>query len=863
MNFEFSPHHRLVDFAEIKVQNKVYFGFASSPTQNVFSQKFKDSIYSSTTQMFRQNTHLFNIEIGDEATFVLHTVEGLATLDVATAAFAASQTEEALNSDAWLYLANYVNEIEMGITRAPFLRSLYAFYYSTCSIASKYYPDEDQIPERNIYVLKQYWSVLNTVLEAGLIDNYDAPNRFMDLIPNELSTASQEDEIENEANRYFRHDYPRAEMFEVDLPLKSVKQFTKYSRVNLLAISDPSSNLLKFFCRNPMAYPDGEERVYQCMYVHDPYSEGKRHEHRISVLPNEDFNLKGLTDILEEMEDEARRRKGFPPRPKDNPREESYRYNDPWYDERHASCSIVDTPGDGSTLDRSDILEALWYYGAPLHNIVPQYVTCSVFIPFWSGSELTKMITEASSDWQNTVPEKNALKWFFPFVENIFSSKSEHSNQTGHQPLISYEYQQPFSLNLVPDFGEFEGIAIDVVQRKSLEKSIDILNKSAMRLVFHQYEYGLSFFEIIIDPVEGDCSIFDTQWLEQCITLTPFKTLLEPVLSAWKGRFGDRYPKLESSIIDHLEMPNKHFVSTTLTQFKHEGGLLSKGRSTGGALQMMVCDENPTYKNLPHDSAILTTDSVLDITSKRHYFCSSSSLLNFDDVATHSEHIQAHEATRIIFNMALAQRFILSKSRLGIILAERNYHDRKKISLWRWLGQAACQLPGLFMSQFSDSKGHNRPGSEVNISKLRADIQHMTTSSWFHVISSKKPIQEIFYNIRSAMEINQLYQEVQDRCVELDEFIMKKESTKQSRIFEFFAFIMSPLGLIVGFAGGLEFNTWEVSKRNPFPSFLSWIFPGLKDYDGSVWPVLGIYFLAFLGIIGCAWILHKWWSYRD
>ncbi|MBU3916754.1 hypothetical protein KKA14_14580, partial [bacterium] len=72
----------------------------------------------------------------------------------------------------------------------------------------------------------------------------------------------------------------------------------------------------------------------------------------------------------------------------------------------------------------------------------------------------------------------------------------------------------------------------------------------------------------------------------------------------------------------------------------------------------------------------------------------------------------------------------------------------------------------------------------------------------------------------------------------------------------------SPLGLIAGFAGGLEFNTWNMETRNPFP-ILDWFFPSLKTYEGGVWPVLGFYTVTFVFFIGIAWLLNKWWSLKE
>ncbi|MCP4755812.1 MAG: hypothetical protein GY866_33530 [Proteobacteria bacterium] len=847
MRFEFSTYNKIEEFNDPDFENKVYLGFASVPEKNIFSQKHKNTKYNSTTQMLRHNLDLLQIPEKEETTLVMHIVQGLVTLDVATAAFAATRPKEELFSRQWIYLAEYVDEIEKGLTRPPFLNSLYAYYYASGGLAAESFPASDQIQERNTYLLETYWETLQAVMDLGKIEGLDSPRHFIELIPDKPPYTLQEEKLKNEVNRFFYHDDSRAEKFELELPLKNPTARTKYSRVDLMAVSDPrTKTLLKFFARNPMTYPDGKERFYSCLYVHNPEKRGKGHEHMISVLPTDDFNLKGLTDLLEEMEDEARRRQNLPERPKDDPRKGGYEYNDPWYDERHTNCSMVDTPRDGSCLEWNDILEALWYFGSPLKTIKPSYVSTSVFIPLWTPESFKRFVTSKPSAWNNIAPHVSALKCFFPFVQNIFSPLEKNSDETPYSTLQSYEYKDDIALTLDPDFGDFENYAIDVVQRKSLEKSIEIVKNSKLKLQFHQYEYGLGFFEIIIDLPEKLCSFFDTQWFEQCISLTSFDKMLRQTLSDWSIKYDGSFGDIEQILMEKLEIPDKHFVCSSLTEFNYEGGYLKEGRSTGGGLQMMVCDENPIFKNLPLDTRIVTDRTVVDITSKRHYFCSSSSLLNFDDVANQNEHIQAHDASRMIFNMVLAQRFILSKSRLDIVTAERRYNENRKLSMLQWIGR------GVRLRWKRKINGTSRiKNDDVDISRLRVDIQHMTTSSWFNVISNKSAIQGIFYNIRSAMEIDQFYKEVQDRCVELDEFIKKRESTKQSRIFGFFAFVMSPLSLIAGFTGGLEFNTWD-KNPNPLP----------YDYTGSVWEVLIVYTLAFTGIMLFIWLLHQWWSLK-
>ena len=72
-----------------------------------------------------------------------------------------------------------------------------------------------------------------------------------------------------------------------------------------------------------------------------------------------DYNLKGLADILEKIEDHARE-KNETTREKNNPRN-GYDYNDPWYDERHTFFNYRHAR-NGSHLERDDIMEAIWHF---------------------------------------------------------------------------------------------------------------------------------------------------------------------------------------------------------------------------------------------------------------------------------------------------------------------------------------------------------------------------------------------------------------------------------------------------------------------------------------------------------------------
>jgi hypothetical protein len=57
-------------------------------------------------------------------------------------------------------------------------------------------------------------------------------------------------------------------------------------------------------------------------------------------------------------------------------------------------------------------------------------------------------------------------------------------------------------------------------------------------------------------------------------------------------------------------------------------------------------------------------------------------MLNFDDDAFKWEHTEAHTYAGIIFNMVLAQRFILAKSRMDIVEKEWDYNETSNINFW-------------------------------------------------------------------------------------------------------------------------------------------------------------------------------------
>ena len=829
MRYKFSSNNSLNEFETIDTTKSVYLSFACEPQINAFSQKFKGSQYGSTTETLIDNLDKLKIEDPSETTITLHMVQGIVPLDGATACFAIQKSSEELQGKPWEYLQKYIGEVERGFTRPPFLNSLYAFYYASVVLSGQNYPGADQLDERNQYLLGTYHEVLDAVLSNGKIENFDSPCRFMELVPKTISVSAQSEVMKNEKEQYFTQDFERAENFELELPLKHKQPDSpiSYNRVSMLALSDPRTALMKFFTRNPMRYPGKQdERSFPCTYVHNSKDKGKVHEHIISVPPTMECNLRGLADLLEVMEDRAREQNGDPPRARDNPRA-GYDYNDPWYDERHSQHSILDTPGDGSRLERDDIMEALWDFGCPLKYIRAQHITTSIFIPLWASSSLKEELNE-SGNWSPFKYDSKALREFLPYMESIFKQTANIENS--EKPLSAYVFKGPVEIRLDPQHILEEGPAVDVIRTNNQEHIESVLEKSRLKLRFFLYEYGLGLLELEVNPPSEVLSIRDSQWLEHFITLTPLNSLL-----------GETFNTLEL----REEIPHKHFACTSLTGFGYEGGHLRAGRSIGGGIQMMVNDVEPIFKNLPFNEALETNQTIIDETSKRTYYCSSTSILNFDDTASQEEHEIAHISISALFNMVLAQRFILSKSRQDIVLAEVQYNLRKKrLTISKW-------MTSWILPRKNNAKGQE----DIDISELREKIQHMTTNSWFNVVSNNESMQNVFEKLREQMKIEKFYQEVQDRSEDLDNFIAKKQADVQSRVFDIFTFIMSPLNLVIGFIGGYQFTRFTDDMDNPVP------FLPIKMESG--WYVFLSYFVFWSIIFALVWIIYKYKSAKE
>ena len=87
MRYKFSSNNSLNEFKTID-PTSVYLSFACEPQINAFSQKFKGSPYGSTTETLIDNLDKLKIEDSSNALVNIHLVQGIVTLDGATACFA-------------------------------------------------------------------------------------------------------------------------------------------------------------------------------------------------------------------------------------------------------------------------------------------------------------------------------------------------------------------------------------------------------------------------------------------------------------------------------------------------------------------------------------------------------------------------------------------------------------------------------------------------------------------------------------------------------------------------------------------------------------------------------------------------------
>ncbi|HIL14918.1 MAG TPA: hypothetical protein EYG15_02260, partial [Deltaproteobacteria bacterium] len=734
-------------------------------------------------------------------------------------------TDYSVENDAFILLSNASNQYLNGRFRVLSVEKLniviewlsehtFNDFWSESTVDGKFlFIGEQTAKKRNQEVLTRYHEALDAFWKADTPKGPDSFRNFMDLLPKTISTTGQEESINGKKQLFIDQDFLKGECFEVDLPLRNQYGFQTHQRVPLLAIQDPQSQYFKFFARNPMRYPGSSEDLrYPLTYVHNSQNKGHSSEHVISVPPLEQYSLKGFSELIEKIEDHCRQIQGEQKRPKDNCRL-GYDYNDPWYDERETNHSIMDNPRDGSRLDRVDVLESLWHFGCPLERVKVTHTTTSIFIPFWEDQGIEKLFCDTTQkDWspynytQDFQDQQSEIKHvFLPFVENIFKTTNLPPDEKGS--LQAWKYNGDTNLNLLPRHTRQYAQAVSVIRKITQEKIEELIKQPEVKseLRIFSYEYGLGLINLEINIPKIGFSIMDSQWLEHLICITRLEDLLQNVrLSSGK--------KLDEEFKGKLLAPYKHYACTTLTDFRLEGGSLTDCRSVGAGLQMVVNDAEPLFHNLPRETRLATHQTVVDEVTKRHYYCSSSSMLNFDDEAYEWEHQEAHSIVSIIFNMVLAQRFLLSKARTQIVEKEWEYNeDKHKTTFWPWLKTSLGFL-------LKGSHRHSKESPELEIRKIREQIQHMTTSSWFNVISTDSSIQKVFMKLREQMNVQEFYKEVLERCNDLDEWIASKQASVQSRVFNIFTFVISPFSLVIGFMGGYYFTSSRPPGFDiPFP----------------------------------------------
>ena len=354
MKYVYSTSNSLTELTVSTAGDCVYLGFSGNPAPCVFSQKITDSVYHSTSEYLLGHLDQLIDDGNRVSTVFLHTVNQTVTLDIATAAWMLlAKNRVYLEQPEWLFLMKYIGDIERGVAFSSFSESLYAFYYATAHLCRSRHPSGDH----NSELMDGYHQALTEVLKKPGLDQ-DFPHRFMHHLADNFDFSAQTEFLRHEEGLYTQFDYAESKKIWVRLPLKH-SPAQKYARVRGLVVENPRSTLLKFFARNKRRYiEDNTVKNFPLLYVFYSASDDRRSRHVISVPPDVHYSLKGFSERVEKKETEKRQQHMLPARQCDNPRP-GYRYNDPWYDERHAGYSIIDTPREGSLLTKQDMIDLL------------------------------------------------------------------------------------------------------------------------------------------------------------------------------------------------------------------------------------------------------------------------------------------------------------------------------------------------------------------------------------------------------------------------------------------------------------------------------------------------------------------------
>lgn len=358
-----------VSLPELGVQpdpHSLYLGFAAEPAPGVFSQKFPGSTLGSVTESVWRSRNQMPQDLKSVKSIVIHTVRGRATLDGALALFLIYEHINFADHPFFERLVSAASRAESGVIPAQFEVSLMAWFITTAKILElnpHEFSNQEQI---NHELITQCHALLRIALQTEIKGTFVDFDSVMELPELRSFCATQQQFIQVDVQNFWEHDVAHSLCLQIDLPMRKDAAYShKKLRMNSLVTVDPKASLYRFFARSGQLNPfTGRYHRYPLTYVHSSELRGAVHEHVISIDPAMNCHLRSISGLLESLEEHLRPTQ----RPTDQPRP-GYRYNDPWYDERHGNASIIDTPSEGSILQHGSVLSAVYFKTTPARSL--------------------------------------------------------------------------------------------------------------------------------------------------------------------------------------------------------------------------------------------------------------------------------------------------------------------------------------------------------------------------------------------------------------------------------------------------------------------------------------------------------------
>jgi hypothetical protein len=202
-------------------------------------------------------------------------------------------------------------------------------------------------------------TIIKKIKEGGF-PNCPPGNPFLEYFDNleEIlpDYAEHLQRLENDSLEYERDVKEKAEIFEVELPLKEGRENHTSERVKALAFkTQPSCKLHKYWVRDKGEDPNEPQLLLIPYNFRDKERANQIQGWIISVDPNKKYSLKRLGVCLEKKEAKIR---GEKQKRVGEPRWDDTDYSDnsdPWYDGRDHDHTIVDSPKFGTELKLEDI----------------------------------------------------------------------------------------------------------------------------------------------------------------------------------------------------------------------------------------------------------------------------------------------------------------------------------------------------------------------------------------------------------------------------------------------------------------------------------------------------------------------------